>query len=167
MRYHLTIRLLHWVMVALLIWLVWGGLALRGMGFTDAAAIAYNQHKAIGVLAFVLAVLRLALRLIFTDPPHEENWRGRLSLSVQVGLYSVLFLYPISGYFFHAASKAKAPLILIGWPVPDWWIGPAAFWHDVHHTCLQLLALFLILHIAGALWHLIQRDGLVRRILPF
>ena len=164
--YHWTLSLLHWVMVGLLAWLIWGGLALEGLGFSEAAGKAYAQHKVWGLAALMIASLRLCLRLCFRGPRLEPGWRGAASLWVQRALYMLLFAYPLSGYFFHAASRLKAPILIGGWQVPDWPLGPAAFWQDVHHACLISLGFVLCLHLSGAIWHLIQRDGFFRRILP-
>lgn len=155
-------------MVALLGWLIWGGWALEGLGFGAAAAQAYGQHKAVGMIALGLAMVRLALRLALPGPGHAPNWRGRASLGVQRALYGLMLLYPISGYAFHSATQGvKVPLGLWGWKIPDVVMGGAAFWQSIHHLCLPALGFVLSLHLAGALFHLSQRDGMIRRILPF
>lgn len=173
LSYHRSVSLLHWLTVVLLAWLIWGGRALstlidRGFDF-DFIIRAYAQHKAVGVAVFFLALLRLLLRWWTTAPPHEPGWRGVLAKWVQRALYATILIYPITGFAFHSASTGfKTPVSWGQLTFPDWSIGGETFWHMAHQACLYLLGLLLLIHIAGAMFHLVvRRDGVFRRILPF
>ena len=172
-RYHWATSVTHWVMVALLAWLIWGGRALGGLierGFDfDFVIAAYSQHKAVGLVVFFLALVRLILRWVFPAPPHEAGVRGLAALWVQRGLYVLLFIYPLTGYAYHSATVGfKTPVTWGPLTFPDLPIGGEALWHQAHQGCLYLLGLLLALHLGGALYHLlIARDGMFRRIVPF
>ena len=150
-------------MVALLAWLVWGGLALEGLGLSAEAFAAYGQHKAVGMLALILALVRLALRLVLGGAGGGEVRLSLAALWVQRALYGLMLIYPLSGYFLHAAQGRKAPLELLGWRVPDMPLGSVELWAGVHGACLWALGAVLALHLAGAVLSLHK----VRRILPF
>lgn len=173
-RYHPLSSILHWIMVIMLAWLIWGGRSLetfyeRSGGDLNATIGAFSQHKAIGVAVFFLAVARIAIRMVTSAPPHEEGIRGLAALWVQRALYATLLIYPLTGFAFHSASTGFKTDVTWG-PLtfPDLPIGGEGFWHQAHIACFYLLGSLLILHISGALFHLIvKRDGMFRRILPF
>ena len=110
MAYHWTLRLLHWGMVALLAWQVYSGWRLEGMEGPRAHIFAaYAQHKTVGMIALLLAIIRLSLRLIFGGLPQEQSLRGRLADFVHWMLYGVMLLYPLSGWALHSSARFGSP----------------------------------------------------------
>ena len=67
-RYPLSARLIHWAMAALLLSQLCLGVAMVGR-WAPWTTPAVQLHKALGVIALVLVLLRLANRLRFRAPP--------------------------------------------------------------------------------------------------
>lgn len=113
----------------------------------------YPIHKAIGVILFVFILTRLYRRIrlgIFL--PHVGNykkWEVNLSKIILLVLLTGTVLFPLSGIVMANADGIAAT------------IGKG-----MHKALLPVMALAIILHIAGAYkHHLIDKDGTMRRIL--
>ncbi len=171
-QWHPYIKLFHWLMAVLLI-------AMLGLGFgmTRLAQMAqqsgdftltllslsifdaYQLHKSIGVVLFVMVLLRLLLRSrikpdIHHDLPPLEHCIARF---VHFVLYGLMFTLPLSGWFLASASTLGIPTIVFGlFPLPHV-IAPSAssetFWSWAHFSGgLALLAL-VAMHVAAAFKH--------------
>ncbi len=166
-----TIRL-HWT-IAVLILLVQ---APAGWIMTSAEPGAvqnffYNVHKNVGLLIFVLAVIRLAWR--WSNPVPElpadlPRWQATTAWTTHALLYALLFLMPITGFLYTAMGGYPVPVLMLydlSQHVPT--NKPVAEYFKVAHQAGQLLLLAVVaLHIAGALQHhLIRRDWVLRRMM--
>lgn len=93
-KYHISIRVLHWLMALLVI----GTIAL---GFLMDSPNLYGIHKSIGVTLLILLSLRILSRLRTKSPeiPSEiESVERRLAKLGHFALYSLLLLMPVSGW---------------------------------------------------------------------
>ena len=126
----------------------WRGLVAGRPVAADEMASA-NVHVVIGLIVLVLALLRIAIRLMRGAPPPAPNEPRLLQIAgtaAHVGLYVLLVLTPLSGaaaWFLQAEPAASA------------------------HGAFRVLLFFLVVaHIAGALAHLvIFRSDVFWRIL--
>jgi cytochrome b561 len=85
-------------------------------------------------------------------------------------LYVLIFAVPLSGYFYSLAAGVKVVYFgLFPLPVliqPDPALKPIL--KAVHYWLNMLMAGLVGLHVAAALKHLlVDRDGIVQRMLPF
>jgi cytochrome b561 len=166
-RYALTARLLHWA-VALLVSVLFGlGLVMtRGTLSIEPLFTAYQWHKTVGVLVWLLMVFRLSVRLALLGPDLPSTvspQRQRIARLVHRALYVLLLAMPVSGWLMASASPLVFPISLFGFDVPllaalqglpD---AARARWFEalkLLHSALALALFALVmLHVGGALSH--------------
>jgi len=102
-RYGLVSQLFHWLVVGLiLIQYVWAWRIDQVEGFRARLELV-TQHKTIGMVVLVLAVLRLLWRLFNRPPPLPGGLAGWEVLAARVGhglLYGLIFAIPLSGWLY-------------------------------------------------------------------
>lgn len=173
---------LHWTMAiwfvvayAVILYLTWG--------HTDGPIANLNYHKVVGFSVLVPLVIRVFWRWTNPEPrlpAGMPRWQGRLSRLSHFLLYFFMFAMPISGYLgngggvdyglfqipgFHRTSIASWLVEVSGIPWERWndifdafhyrVVGPYVFW---------VLAL---VHASAAVFHhVVQKDDVLRRMLP-
>lgn len=171
-------RTLHWLTAALILTAFPLGMVANDWGYDTSEQLAmkatlFSLHKTLGVAVFFVALARIlwALSQPRPAPMHpERRLETFLAEMVHWLLYVSLVAVPLTGWIHHAASTGFAP---IWWPfgqtlpfVPQSAAvetGAAA----LHWLFTKVLAVSLILHIAGALKHqVVDRDGVLARMLP-
>lgn len=173
-RYTGTAIALHWLIAVLIIGGFWLGWVMTDIpGLTPTKLRYFAWHKWIGVTVFALAWLRVLWRLTHPAPPLPAGMpplQRLVSNTVHGLLYLLMFLIPASGYLYSAAAGVQVVYLEI-LPLPTL-IGPDQQLKVIFrltHICLNygLLGLF-ILHLLGVAKHtLIDRDGLLARMVPF
>lgn len=176
--YGLVAQVLHWVTAALILTLLPLGLYMDGLPQGTAEAVLekswwYSLHKTLGVLLFLVALVRVGWALSQPHPRPLNAARKLESLaaqSVHWMLYGAILCMPLTGWLHHSASEGFAP---IWWPFfQDLPLVPknpqlAEVFGTAHFFTGILLGLALALHVAGALKHaVIDRDATLRRMLP-
>ena len=175
-RYSTVAIVLHWVLGAALVGIFSVGFYMADLPFSPQKLKLYNWHKWAGVCLLGLSLLRLVWRL-FNPPPAlprtiavaMPRWQHLAHTATHHLLYVLCFAVPLLGWAY--SSAAGFSIVLFGQlPLPDFVPVDKALaelikpWHEI--TAFTLAGLVL-LHIAGALKHQwIDRDGLVRRMLP-
>ena len=167
-RYTLPAILLHWAQAVIVIWLLWLGWTMVDLPKGAERSAAYGLHKSLGLLMLLAVVVRLAWRAGHPPPAQlAAGWQARLATAVHHLLYVFLVLAPLAGYF--ASSFTPYPLKFFGFGIPR--LG----WPDeglngtfklFHVAFVWGGAGLIALHVAGALQHLVQRDGTLGRMLP-
>ena len=169
-QFSLSMRLFHWGMAALVMSMLAAGLLMiRSLEPWQLPLI--TLHKAFGVLAVVLVIVRLLNRMRHQLPALPE---GLSTLQKTVAsashwlLYSLLFAMPVSGYLMQ--YFAARPVEVFGW-----FRLPAAMQVNIHHYALFrelhgwlaiALAGAVALHIAAALHHhFIRKDNVLKSML--
>ena len=176
-------KTLHWLTALLILTLFPLGLVANDMAydiktganlneaFVSRTAWLFSLHKTLGVAVFFVALIRILWALRQPKPGLLHPDRKAESLAAETVhwlLYGSLVLVPLSGWIYHAATSGFAP---IWWPfgqnlplVPQSET-VAATMAGAHWVLTKVLALSLILHIAGALKHHISaRDMTLRRM---
>lgn len=168
-RYNRTARALHWIIAALVIGNIAGGL------LHDALEDVVNLmplHKAAGMTVLALTLVRIGWRLTWTAPPHPHAMSGLEVLAAKAThllFYALMLAMPVTGWIM--ASAGKYPLTWFGLfdlpklPVtredPLYAIG-----HEGHELLGWLFLALAVLHIAAALrHHLLLKDNVLRRML--
>ena len=169
-------KTLHWLTALLVLTLFPIGLVANQLPYDTSEELArkawlFSLHKTLGVTVFFVALVRVlwALRQPKPGSLHpERKVESFAAETVHWLLYGSLVLVPLSGWVHHAATTGFAP---IWWPfgqalplVPK--SEPvAAVFAGSHWVLTKVLALSLILHIAGALkHHVIDKDATLRRM---
>jgi cytochrome b561 len=172
-RYSRTAILLHWLIALLIIGAFTLGLIMTGIhGFSPTKLKYYSWHKWAGVTVLALAALRLLWRLFNAPPSYPVSvtpFQQRAAHGLHLALYVLMFAVPISGYFYTLA--AGVPVVYLGMfplPVliePDAALKPVL--QSVHYWLTMGMAALVVLHTLAALKHaIIDRDGVLRRMLP-
>jgi len=167
-RYHLVLRILHWLTaVMLLVALVMGTLVLDKTPNTSPEKIdALRGHMVFGGLILVLTLIRLVVRLR-TDHPAPVltgmAFADRLAPLMHWGLYALVIVMAASGI--GISILAGLPDIVFGGQgtLPaDFRSFPPRM---VHGIVAKLLMLAIALHVGAALFHqLVRKDRLLSRM---
>ncbi len=179
-RWGWVAQLLHWATAALVFLQL--GIAAYILQVDDLVRRfeADQLHKSWGTVILCVLVLRTAWRL--SDrvsprmPPGMPAWQMRTGRASHLALYALLFVLPISGWIYASAAPLQTLLGIENrvfdtlvlpdpWPVGDQALADAAFL--VHRACALGLVGLLSVHVAAALkHHLVDRDGILLRMLP-
>jgi cytochrome b561 len=162
----------HWLIVLLIInqWVIAERAdELKGLAKLNALA----WHKSFGMTIFMLAVLRLAWRLMNPTPElatGTRRWERVLANLSHVLLYALIFAIPLTGWMMSSAKNYPVSWFKL-FQFPDL-IAPAEQtfrqMHDLHHLLFNVLVGVALLHVAGAVkHHFIDRNDVLKRMLPF
>lgn len=165
----------HWTMAGLLAGLVVLGLymaQLPDVGFDKTKIRLVLLHKELGILALMLAALRLAWRIGNALPKLVAGlpeWQQIAARFVHLCLYALMFAQPITGWVM--SSAAGIPVSFFGLLyLPD-----LVHYNDhlfrfllaVHQWLGYALTVLVAVHVGAALeHHLVRRDETLRKMLP-
>jgi cytochrome b561 len=167
-QFALLSRLLHWLMAALLLTMLFIGVAMVA-SLGDYHRLV-SIHRPLGIIILVLAAIRLVNR-IFTKLPafpptmsRQERWIATASERL---LYTLMLALPLVGW--GMLSAGHYPIVMFGsLHLPP--ILPAApmlyaFLRRTHTILAYLLFLAFLAHLGAVLFHtLIVRDRLLDRM---
>ena len=172
-RYSLPAIILHWLITIGVIanWRI--AEAAEHAPEAEAPEI-MAPHFSIGVTLLILALLRLAWRLVRPNPPlaaHLQPWERILAQTSHTVFYVLLIVMPLAGWV--AMSSA-------GYGVPVWGLFElpplpvsqsqerAELIFGIHATAGKVMVVLIVIHVLGTLKHtLIDKDGNLFRMLPF
>ena len=174
-RYGAVAVALHWLMATLLLALVALGLymvRLPDVGFDTAKIRLILYHKEMGVLAFALAMLRLAWRVTNVLPRLVENlpdWQKFAARFVHLCFYGLMLALPITGWLMSSATAI--PVSFLGWfDLPDLVPYDESLFHlliAIHDVLGWAFLVLFIVHAGAALGHhLFFKDETLRKMLP-
>ncbi len=171
-RYSRPMIILHWSMF-LVIAAVYAVMEWKGfLPEEDPLGVTLTHlHRSLGLLAFALLFVRVALRRTGTTPPivpPPPAWQEWASRAVHWALYGVMLVLPITGYLM--SNAAGKNILFFGLPMPAL-IAPdkavASLCHDVHGVVANIGYVLIGLHAAAGLFHhYVKRDNTLRRMLP-
>lgn len=175
-RYGSVAKTLHWLTALLILALMPLGIIANKLPYETSDQLAqkawlFSMHKTLGVIVFFLALTRILWALQQPKPGLLHPDRKVESFAAETIhwlLYGSLVLVPLSGWVQHAATTGFAP---IWWPLSqNLPLVPksealAAVSAGTHWVLTKVLGLAILLHIAGALKHVIvDRDVTLRRM---
>ena len=156
-------RLLHWSMSAMVLAMLFVGVAMVASMTLRPALL--DLHRPLGIAILLLVVVRLVNRLRHRPPPLPADlprWQVLAAHASHWLLYALLFAMPLIGWAM--VSAAGNPVVL--------WSGfalPAIAPHDpgvytvlrsAHAWLARLLFATVLMHLAAALFHAwVRRDG--------
>lgn len=171
--YRTPARLIHWIMAVLLLMTIPAGLVMVREGIDRPLQdTLFVFHKNVGVILFLLAILRLAYRWRHPAPPLPPSvpgWQRRIAAASHHALYALIFAMPILGYVrVRAGGFPIEGLDALGIPalVPrsD---GLAEIAKTLHYFGGIAIAILIVLHVGAAMQHgLLRRDGVFMRMWP-
>lgn len=168
-RYTRIAIALHWLLAAALIYQLALGWWMLDVPKSPPGLRAgwFNWHKSIGLTLAAVVLLRLAWRLAHPMPAHAgvPAWQRNAAEASHALLYACMLLIPLSGYLGSAFSGY--PVRYFGMVLPAWagaWPAGKQFMSALHDGAVWLFMGLVALHVAAALWHWWQRDGVAARM---
>lgn len=174
-RYNSVAIILHWLMAIGFLLMIICGLIMQYADISKSLQFQmYQWHKSGGVLLFLVAFLRLLVRLLGSPPSLPTDFAGWEIRAARLGhwsLYVLMFALPLSGWVMVSSSIFGIPTIVFGWfqwphlpgikanaPIEE-----AAKW--VHFILAMAFILAIAIHIAAVVkHHMIDRHNLVKRL---
>ena len=163
-------RALHWGIAAAIVILLATGLVADDLP-KEIKATVIPFHKALGMIALALGLIRIGWWAVDRNRPGDEplrweKWPARFTMW---GLLALSLAVPVSGYLMSA--YAGRPIMVLGVINIPLLVGPDIPFSkeikEVHEMLANGLLGLLVLHFAGALYHhFVRRDGILRRMLP-
>lgn len=164
-------KTLHWL-IALL------AFAMLAMGKlfeveADEPDSLFGWHTALGLLVLVLMIVRLGWRLTHSVPSLPRNtpgWQQIAAKGTHVAFYALLIALPLSGWLM--TSVEGDAVSFFGWfdvpalPVPG---GESSedLLEEAHELFGNVLLVLAGIHVlAGLKHHYIDRDNVLRRMMP-
>ena len=164
--FHPLARALHWIMAVLILAMLFIGV---GMVSTVSGKHAWLLaiHKPLGATIFVLALIRLGVRLRFPPPPLPADMPPLMQFVAQAShwvLYGLMLTLPLVGWAMLSAggypislggSLHLPPLLAANGETFAWL-------REAHRYLAYLLFLTVLGHMGAALYHgLIRRDDVL------
>ncbi len=179
-RYSPVGLVFHWVMAALVLFQIGWGFWTDWMMPGGDKVHAYQVHSAAGLPILVLAMLRVAWRVLIPGPENDADtlgWQTTVAHVTQILFYVCFFGLPLSGWFMWSSLEAPGPLYLAGilpWPqIPLEMLSEPSRFEVLHaaelvHRYLVILLLVLIpAHVGAALkHHFWDRQDVLQGMLP-
>lgn len=171
-KYGKVYKTLHWLLALNI-----GLTMIFSFGMSDlldSEKVAEFPRHAVSVTTiFILMVIRLLWRLMNPPPPPpmEDNWQRKAAGLAHCTLYVLIF-------FQIGLGMMLASTTAVEFHTPEYGINYTAWnlvsdsWHPqlllAHKICYALLVTLVIVHSLAALKHqFIDRDAVLRRMLPF
>ncbi|WP_419813769.1 cytochrome b [Glacieibacterium sp.] len=171
----------HWVIAVLLIANLVVGLwvldplldshdpATKQLGF-----VVIQLHKSVGLTVLVLAIARLAWRLMNPPPPYPDHMTSAEVVLAKLshwGFYALMLGLPLSGWAMASTSKIQFPILYFGlFQVPMLPLSRALndLFGQAHAVLGWITLALIVLHVAAALkHHYMDRDDVLVRMSPW
>ena len=164
-------KIFHWLIVLLLTAQYAVGSIMPHIGRATRNEGWVNWHLSIGAAILFVILLRLVWRLLFPVAlsPGMPRWESKLAYATHFTLYALVLVMTLLGW---AAANARgwedqlfgAVALPANAPNGSSWGHEAG---DIHNILVYVLLGFIVLHVAGALYHyFILRDRVLQRMLP-
>ena len=171
-RFNLPARLLHWIMAALVL-----AMLFMGIGMVSTVSPRYHVlltiHRSIGLVVLVLVAVRLLNRIVNPQPPPPPpsglpTWQKMLAEWSHWLLYTLMFLLPMIGW--SMLSAADDPIVIFGAVHLPRILPPCAhafaLLRSAHTALAYVLFAVFIMHLGAALFHaLVRRDEVLESML--
>jgi cytochrome b561 len=173
MAYSPAAKALHWLTVLAVIGLFTLGWTMVGLRLGPTKLQYFSWHKWLGMTVFLLTMARLIWRQRRPPPPLPAGmpgWQRAAARANHALLYLLLLAMPLTGWLMSSAGGLQVVLYGVI-PIPDL-IGrdPALerLLKQAHHMESLLLLGLIGLHLLASLkHHFVDRDDVLRRMLPF
>jgi cytochrome b561 len=169
LRYHPALVILHWLLAAMIIGLLFiGFFVLARMPNSEPAKIIILEiHMAAGMGVLALMLVRLVIRLRTAHPPQATIGNAaldRLASLGHYGFYVIVLLMVATGYATGLAARLNEIVFArSGEPLPPTFDGYPTF--TAHFYLALLLAALIVVHTAAALYHQwLRKDRLLARM---
>jgi cytochrome b561 len=160
---------LHWAIALLLFAEIALGWWMLGVPKAPPGVRAgwYNVHKSVGLVIAVAVLVRMAWRASHRedDLASMPPWQRVASQLTHGLLYACMLVMPATGLA--GSMFTRYPIRFFGVALPVWqrdWPAAKELMAQVHEAVAWVFAALIALHVAAALWHWWQRDGIAARM---
>lgn len=158
-KYPLSSRIIHWLMAAIILFLLGLGIYMTDFLPKDAPnhLEIYSLHKSFGALALILVIVRICNRLIYKAPQLPatlKKYEQILSHLGHFGLYFLMICVPLSGYLMSNSFGYPVHLFSIELPMlvaTNFELGK--FFAEAHEVCAFSLFGLIAIHILAVIKH--------------
>jgi cytochrome b561 len=174
LRYTNGAIVLHWLMALLVLAQLAIGVTFKNLPRGPLHSELFLWHKTLGATILLLAIVRLAWRLIHKPPPFPgelPRWERTASVWTHRTFYLLLILLPLTGLaaVSDGARSGATPLKFgLELPViPGMSRAAGENFGLVHIGLVVITVLLLVLHVGAALRNQLQRKRVAGRMPPF
>ena len=174
LRYNNVAAFIHWLTAALVLTQVYVGFTFHNMERGPARGEWFEWHKTIGATILVLALVRLAWRLMHKPPPFPvelPRWERLAAVWNHRAFYFLLIALPLTGLAAISAGADQATTALkfgLALPLVPGLSEESGDTFELLHIGLVLLTiLLLVIHVAAAVRNQLQRRRVAGRMPPF
>jgi cytochrome b561/polyisoprenoid-binding protein YceI len=175
LRYTRVAVALHWLIALAILGNIFGGWIIEDAPLEIRFDL-YQLHKTMGLTILFLTLARIGWRLMNPAPALPvgmKPWERFTAQATHIGFYALMLAMPLSGWAMVSTSVTGVPTMLFNvlafphLPISD--SKPLEEALKSVHSALAWATLGLLsLHIGAALkHHLINRDGVLARMVPF
>lgn len=182
LRYTSVAVALHWLIAALIIGQIVGGIAMTNLADSPVKFDLYQFHKTFGLLVLMLSLARLTWRLVNPPPAPAPMpaWQQVCAQAVHYAFYALMIIIPLTGWLMVSASPRGVPTLLFNTAALPWPHLPVVhglsdaggeavqtLFKEMHEVLAFLTVGLLALHVGAALKHqFVERDQLMARMAP-
>jgi cytochrome b561 len=168
--YHPISIVLHWLLAICILAQLYLGFWMEGVPKSPPGVRAswFNLHKSTGMLIALIVLIRLIWRLKHSPPDwplHMKSWQIHLARLNHILLYLCMVVMPVTGFL--GSSFTPYPIKFFGVILPRWFEPDAQLKEgitDIHFAAAYLFVTIILLHILAAVFHMIKKDGIGRRM---
>lgn len=165
-------KLLHWLTAVIVLGVIPAGIVMTNIGDGALKNSLYDLHRSFGVVVFVLALARVAVRIAHGSPPTHAGltrFERVASTAVHHTLYALLIAMPILGWLMTSAYRVDVSVFGL-FTLPHLVAQNEASFNlfmRLHFIGGLLMAFLVLLHIGAALKHtFVDKDTVLWRMLP-
>jgi cytochrome b561 len=172
LKYGATAKWLHWLIAFFVILMLIFGRTLEALPITERQEMIMG-HSGLGTLVLLLMLFRWPWRLTHEPPGPTQTmgpWQVRLSKAMHWGLYALIVLQPLLGIgqaMFITEYNVVAFNLIDYSSLASADANKARIFHILHGLNATVLSVLVIGHIGAGLYHhFVQKDSVMRRMLP-
>ena len=163
-KYNSIAIIIHWLMAILILCMFILGFYMVDLPKgSDERSYFFQLHKSLGLTLALLALIRISWKF-FSRPPESlpddvTKIQKKLATATHHLLYLMMFIQPITGYI--SSSFAGYKTKFWGIPLPHWgWKSPDLnqLFTLFHEISAVILGLLILLHLAGAFFHIYNKQ---------
>jgi len=170
-RYRRIVAWIHWITAVIVLTQLYIGFRFNDMPKGPERMELFAWHRTVGALILLLALIRLAVRLMNPPPPYPADfprWRRFAAVWSHRTLYFMLVALPLTGLA-AASGRAEDGLVhlQLGLSLPAIpGVPKENEFGDVHEVLVFVTIALLVIHVSAALYNQLFSGGAVADRMP-
>lgn len=158
-KYSLPMRVMHWLIAAMILSLIAVGWYMEGLDRSVEAkfAVFYPLHKSFGALVLLLVLARVVIKVFSAKPAlpdYVEGLARKAAVASHHLMYMLMLAIPLSGYLMSNAGGRAVKMFGLELPTlveKNKELG--GLMHEIHVTIPYVLLALIAVHIGAAIKH--------------